>query len=327
MRVTPSSVAFCTTKSIFSPRGTHCTRVMARRDSRLGQLRGTNLSGDMLAAHAAHDAAEFAAIAVEKHQFIAAARAQHLDQMSPGIDRQLHDAPGFQSGLDEHTGQPHASCPQSLARTAFISPRFSHMLTDEPGVHGLGSLQVDLDSGLLRGARHVASPNCDARPPGIETDLIVVHGISLPPGEFGGPWIERLVHQHPAASTCTSISREIGPMRVSSHLVVARDGEVTQYVKFTDRAWHAGRSSYEGREACNDFSVGVELEGTDTLPYEPVQYRVLAQGRRAPCAPPIPRCRRERMVGHSDIAPGRKTDPGPAFDWPLARRLIAAATA
>jgi AmpD protein len=185
-------------------------------------------------------------------------------------------------------------------------------------------MQVDVDTGLLCGARYVASPNCDARPEGIETSLIVVHGISLPPGDFGGPWIERLftntlpldVHEYFA---------QIGSIKVSSHLVVARGGELTQYVKFTERAWHAGLSSYEGRQACNDFSVGVELEGTDTLPYEPVQYQVLAQVVCALCAA-YPALSKDRVVGHSDIAPGRKTDPGPAFDWPLARRLIKAAS-
>jgi N-acetyl-anhydromuramoyl-L-alanine amidase len=116
---------------------------------------------------------------------------------------------------------------------------------------------------------------------------------------------------------------QVGPIKVSSHLVVARAGEITQYVKFTDRAWHAGLSSYEGRQACNDFSVGVELEGTDTVPYEPVQYQVLAQIIEALCAA-YPTLSPDRVVGHSDIAPGRKTDPGPAFDWPLARRLISA---
>jgi AmpD protein len=114
---------------------------------------------------------------------------------------------------------------------------------------------------------------------------------------------------------------QIGPIKVSSHLVVARSGDLVQYVKFTDRAWHAGLSSYEGRPACNDFSVGVELEGTDTLPYEPIQYEVLAQVIAALCSA-YPTLAKERVVGHSDIAPGRKTDPGPAFDWPLARRLI-----
>jgi N-acetyl-anhydromuramoyl-L-alanine amidase len=184
-------------------------------------------------------------------------------------------------------------------------------------------LQVDLHSGLLRGARLIASPNHDSRPAGVEADLIVVHGISLPPGEFGGPWIDRLF--------TNSLPREMHPyfaeveaLRVSSHLVVARDGAVTQYVAFNERAWHAGKSSYQGREACNDFSVGVELEGTDTLPYEPAQYGALAQIVAALCAA-YPRLSADRLVGHSDIAPGRKTDPGPAFEWPRARRLVAAA--
>jgi AmpD protein len=113
-------------------------------------------------------------------------------------------------------------------------------------------------------------------------------------------------------------------MRVSSHLVVTRDGAVTQYVSFADRAWHAGKSAYQGRAACNDFSVGVELEGTDTLPYEAAQYRALATIVAALCAA-YPRLSPERMAGHSDISPGRKTDPGPHFDWPLARQLIAEA--
>jgi len=186
-------------------------------------------------------------------------------------------------------------------------------------------LRIDLDSGLMLGATQIASPNHDSRPPGLEADLIVVHGISLPPGEFGGPWIDRLFTNalppevHPYFT-------EVGSLRVSSHLVIKRDGAVTQYVKFTDRAWHAGKSSYCGREACNDFSIGVELEGTDTLPYEDAQYTALAEVVAALCTA-YPRLSPERLVGHSDIAPGRKTDPGPAFDWPLARRLIAAAAA
>ena len=151
----------------------------------------------------------------------------------------------------------------------------------------------------------------------------MVHGISLPPGEFGGPWIDRLFtntlppEKHPYFA-------EIAAQRVSSHLLLGRGGELTQYVKFTDRAWHAGRSSYCGREACNDFSIGVELEGTDELPYDPAQYTALAEVVAALCAA-YPDLSADRLVGHSDIAPGRKTDPGPAFDWRLARRLVAAA--
>jgi len=129
-------------------------------------------------------------------------------------------------------------------------------------------LQVDPKSGLICGARQIASPNHDARPAGVEADLIVVHGISLPPGEFGGPWIDRLFTNtlppdvHPYFA-------EVCSMRVSSHLVLDRDGAVTQYVSLQARAWHAGKSTYEGRAACNDFSVGVELEGTDTFRTRP----------------------------------------------------------
>lgn len=184
-------------------------------------------------------------------------------------------------------------------------------------------MRVDPETGLLLGARQIASPNCDARPAGVEADLIVVHGISLPPGEFGGPWIDRLFTNSLPAEAHPYFA-EVESMRVSSHLVVMRDGDVTQYVRFTERAWHAGKSVYRGREACNDFSIGVELEGTDTLPYESVQYEVLARVVAALCAA-YPRLSAERIAGHSDIAPGRKTDPGPSFDWPLARTLIAAA--
>jgi AmpD protein len=113
---------------------------------------------------------------------------------------------------------------------------------------------------------------------------------------------------------------------VSSHLVIRRDGALTQFVKFTDRAWHAGESLYEGRQACNDFSIGVEMEGADTIAYEEAQYAALADAIAALCAA-YPRLSPARLVGHSDIAPGRKTDPGPAFDWPRARRLIDAACA
>jgi AmpD protein len=184
-------------------------------------------------------------------------------------------------------------------------------------------LQVDLDSGLMLGARQIASPNYDSRPPGVDADLIVVHGISLPPGDFGGPWIDRLF-TNTLPPDAHPYFADIGALRVSSHLVIMRDGALTQYVKFTERAWHAGRSCYDGREACNDFSVGVELEGTDTLPYESAQYSVLAEVVAALCAA-YPQLSPNRLVGHSDIAPGRKTDPGPAFDWERARELIDAA--
>jgi AmpD protein len=186
--------------------------------------------------------------------------------------------------------------------------------------HQGAELQVDLATGLLEGVTQIASPNCDARPPGVEPDLIVVHGISLPPGEFGGPWIDRLF-TNTLPGDAHPYFAEVGPLRVSSHLAVRRDGSVTQYVKFTDRAWHAGKSSFEGRDACNDYSIGIELEGTDTLPYAAAQYHALSRVIAALCMA-YPRLSPDRVVGHSDIAPGRKTDPGPAFDWQHARALI-----
>jgi len=181
-------------------------------------------------------------------------------------------------------------------------------------------MQVDIDTGWMRDIRHVPSPNCDSRPAGMHAELIVVHGISLPPGEFGGPWID-LLFTNQLPGEAHPYFAQIAGMRVSSHLAIRRDGAVTQYVSFADRAWHAGVSSYAGRTACNDFSIGIELEGTDTLPYEPAQYRALAQCITALLAA-YPRLSAERLVGHSDIAPGRKTDPGPSFDWAFAQRLL-----
>jgi AmpD protein len=201
------------------------------------------------------------------------------------------------------------------AIVAYASGAIGHG-KDEP-------LQVDLESGLMRDTRQVASPNFDARPPGVEADLIVVHGISLPPGEFGGPWIERLF-MNTLPCDLHPYFAEIGELRVSSHLLVARDGNLTQFVKFTERAWHAGQSNYKGRTACNDFSIGVELEGSDSIAYEAAQYTALAAAVAALCDA-YPRLSPDRLVGHSEISPGRKTDPGPAFDWERARRCVAAA--
>lgn len=179
-------------------------------------------------------------------------------------------------------------------------------------------MKVDPASGLLQGARQVPSPNCDERPAGIDIDLIVVHGISLPPGEFGGPWIDALFTNtlDPAAHP---YFRTVQDLRVSSHLLIRRRGELVQYVPFHRRAWHAGVSSFNGRERCNDFSIGIELEGTDDLPYEDAQYSVLARVVEILRAV-YPRISLRRIVGHSTVAPGRKTDPGAAFDW---RRLHA----
>lgn len=182
------------------------------------------------------------------------------------------------------------------------------------------ALRAADESGWLEGVRRVASPNCDDRPAGVQPDLIVVHGISLPPGEFGGPWIDALftnslpVDQHPFFG-------EIAPLRVSAHALVRRDGEIVQYVPFHRRAWHAGESRWRGRERCNDFSIGIELEGTDASAYEPVQYTILARLIARLCRV-YPTLAPDRIVGHSDVAPGRKSDPGIAFDWPLLRALV-----
>ena len=172
---------------------------------------------------------------------------------------------------------------------------------------------VDRARHRLRGATFVASPTCDARPDPADVSLLVVHAISLPPGRFGGPWVDRLFTNaldpktHPYFAT-------IHALRVSAHLFVSRRGRVRQYVPFDRRAWHAGASRFDGRGRCNDFSIGVELEGSDDVPFEPVQYRRLAQVARALMSA-YPAITPSRIVGHSDVAPGRKTDPGPHFDW------------
>lgn len=174
-------------------------------------------------------------------------------------------------------------------------------------------IRIDPGTGLAGAARQVASPNCDERPEGVEPDLIVVHGISLPPGEFGGPWIDALFSNRldPSAHPAFAV---LADLKVSAHFLVRRDGELVQFVPVTKRAWHAGPSVHCGREQCNDFSVGIELEGADGVPYAPAQYRALAKLVRS-LRDVIPSLRRAPIVGHSDIAPGRKTDPGPAFDW------------
>lgn len=180
---------------------------------------------------------------------------------------------------------------------------------------------VDPDTGWLNGVRRILSPNRDARPSGCEPALIVVHGISLPPGRFGGPWIDRLF-TNVLDSGEHEYFETIADMRVSAHAVIHRDGGLTQYVPFSERAWHAGESSYCGRSACNDFSIGIELEGTDDLPYEAAQYRALAE-LVAVLRRTYPSLRDADLVGHADIAPGRKTDPGPSFDWETLRRELA----
>ncbi len=188
-------------------------------------------------------------------------------------------------------------------------------------MHATAPPIVDVATGLLIGARQVPSPNQDARPAGVLADLIVVHNISLPPGDYGGPWIERLfVNDLPAA--VHPYFATIDQLRVSAHLLIRRDGELVQFVPFSLRAWHAGVSSYRGRERCNDFSIGIEMEGSDAEPFEPRQYRALSRTIIALCRA-YPALSRERIAGHSDVAPGRKTDPGPSFDWQRLHALLA----
>ena len=178
---------------------------------------------------------------------------------------------------------------------------------------------MNICSGILLEARQCESPNCDDRPD-TPIDLLVIHNISLPPGQFGGPYIDALFTNalNPADD---AYFVDIAHSRVSSHLLIRRDGELVQYVPFHRRAWHAGVSNYCGRESCNDFSVGIELEGTDELAYTELQYEVLAAVVVA-LINAYPDVGIERIVGHADIAPGRKTDPGIAFNWRHFRGLL-----
>ncbi len=177
-----------------------------------------------------------------------------------------------------------------------------------------------LAQGVLEAARQVPSPNCDERPPGTAVDLLVIHNISLPPGRFGGSAIEELFTNTLDCERDAGF-RALRGLRVSAHFLIRRRGELLQFVPCDLRAWHAGVSSWGGRSRCNDFSIGVELEGTDDRAYSAAQYLRLAWLTRALQARyPI-----TGITGHGDIAPGRKTDPGPAFDWPRYRALIPAA--
>lgn len=178
-------------------------------------------------------------------------------------------------------------------------------------------LHVDRD-GVVRAVAQIPSSNCDARPADARISLLVIHNISLPPGQFGGPWIVELFtnrldpNAHPYFAS-------VADLRVSAHFLIRREGSIAQFVPCALRAWHAGESSWRTRPNCNDFSIGVELEGTDDVPYEDIQYRTLARlthalRRRYPL---------RSIAGHGDIAPNRKTDPGPSFDWRRYRKLIA----
>ena len=178
-----------------------------------------------------------------------------------------------------------------------------------------------IESGRLVAARQVYSPNQDSRPQQQQPDLLVVHCIALPPNQYGGAGIEQLFtnqldpNEHPYYQT-------IADLKVSAHLLIRRDGELVQFVNFDQRAWHAGQSCFEGREACNDFSIGVELEGSDTDSYEAVQYQQLANVSHL-LLDYYPTMSLSRIAGHETIAPGRKTDPGTGFDWDHFYQLLA----
>jgi len=173
----------------------------------------------------------------------------------------------------------------------------------------------------LAGVRSCPSPNHDARPLDAAIELVVVHGISLPPGCFGARDVESLFCN--AIDPCAHAGYgELAGMRVSSHVLIHRTGACVQFVPFHLRAWHAGVSAWGGRAGCNDFSIGIELEGADDVPYADAQYAVLARVLRA-LLDAYASLAIDAIVGHSDIAPGRKTDPGPAFDWPRLRRGLA----
>lgn len=174
------------------------------------------------------------------------------------------------------------------------------------------ALQLDQHGWLkpARGVRLSPSPNFDARPQGTQVSLLVIHNISLPPGEFGGPHVDGLFCNHLQYDAHPWLERLRG-LRVSAHFFVRRDGSIVQFVPTEARAWHAGVSSFQGRERCNDFSLGIEVEGTDVEPYTDEQYLALGRLARALKA----RYPLRAAWGHEHIAPGRKTDPGPAFDW------------
>ena len=205
--------------------------------------------------------------------------------------------------------------PTPLMRTQRLKPRTGAFArTRKP------RLAIDA-AGIANLARQVPTPNRDARPAPCDVSLVVVHGISLPPGQFGGDAIESLFTNGLDADAHPYFA-SIAGLRVSAHFLVRRDGALIQFVPCGERAWHAGQSTWRGRSRCNDFSIGIELEGCDDIPYAGAQYAMLARLVRALARRyPI-----EDVVGHSDVAPGRKTDPGPAFDWARFRRLARRST-
>jgi AmpD protein len=181
-------------------------------------------------------------------------------------------------------------------------------------------LSIDIDTGKVLQAEFIASPNFDSRPEHTEIDLLVIHNISLPPSQFGGSGVidfftnQLNLKDDPYYQT-------IATLKVSSHLFIRRDGELLQFVSLHDRAWHAGKSKFKGRQSCNDFSIGIELEGADDIPYEQSQYQTLIALTQVLIAA-YPNISLENIVGHCDIAPGRKTDPGDCFDWNYYRNTL-----
>jgi len=182
-------------------------------------------------------------------------------------------------------------------------------------------MQIDPATHLLKEAEYIASPNMDDRPEGAEINLLVIHSISLPPGEYGGNSIEQLFTNSLQANAHPYF-QQIHQLEVSAHVLIKRDGSIIQFVPFNKRAWHAGESCYQGNERCNDFSIGIELEGTDTDPFENRQYESLVELVKTLCRH-YPSITTQRIAGHSDIAPGRKTDPGSGFDWDKLSALLA----
>ena len=184
-------------------------------------------------------------------------------------------------------------------------------------------MEINKNTGLITGVNYIASPNNDDRPDDVAADLIVLHSISLPPGEYGGPWIEKLfTNQLPGEKH--PYFKEITHLRVSAHILIRRDGSLVQFVPFHQRAWHAGESCYRERIQCNDFSIGIELEGTDSDPFETTQYEQLAE--LVLCLDKTyTTLSLDHITGHSDIAPGRKTDPGTGFSWEKIAKLLKSA--
>ena len=179
---------------------------------------------------------------------------------------------------------------------------------------------MQIKNGWLIPASEIPSPNIDSRPDVADISLLVIHNISLPPNQFGGGYIEQFF------TNCLDVEadkyfEEIANLKVSSHLLIDRLGNITQFAPFTARAWHAGVSQFDGRENCNDFSIGIEMEGADNIAYTDRQYQVLASVTGVLCAQ-YPRITADRIIGHSHIAPGRKTDPGEAFNWDRYKQML-----